>query len=210
MQSRARSGSGSQAAHGSGFHTALGCSLGCARGSWDVAPMQPIASLVASRQDGLLTRTQALQQLTRDELTARLGKHWPVVLPGVYLTTQGVPTLRQRRRAALLKAGSTAMLTDLDALDLYGLPNLPVDPFVRVLIANDVKRTSRDFLVICRTKRLPQANVVAGLRSAPLARALADFVLRHGDERESLAVAAAAVQRRLVSPCPEVPFSCIT
>jgi hypothetical protein len=160
--------------------------------------MRTLTTSLLVKQDGLVTRRQALEQLTPDEVSARLGRHWPVVLPGVYLTQPGPPNLRQRRRAALLRAGENAMLTDLDALDLHGLPNLPTDPFVRVLIPNEAKRSSRDFLVICRTKRLPRARVVAGLPVAPPDRALADFLLRHPDERDGLAVAAAAVQRGLV------------
>ncbi|MGN6475228.1 MAG: hypothetical protein ACTHK4_16470 [Mycobacteriales bacterium] len=110
-----------------------------------------------------------------------------------------MPTRRQLRRAALLRAGSTAMLTDLDALDLYGVTGLPADRFVRVLIANDVRRSSRDFMVLCRTKRLPVPRVVSAMPVAPPDRSLADFLLRHGDDREALAIAAAAVQRKVCS-----------
>lgn len=91
------------------------------------------------------------------------------------------------------------MLTDLDALDLYGVPNLPADRFIRVLIANDVRRSSRDFMVLCRTKRLPVPRVLSGMPVAPPDRSLADFLLRHDDDREALAVAAAAVQRKTCS-----------
>jgi hypothetical protein len=152
----------------------------------------------ANAQDGLLTRRQALQQLTPSELDRKLGHEWPVILPGVYLTTGGEPTLRQRRRAALLSAGPSAMLSDLDALDLYGVPNLPPDPFVRVVVPNDVQRASRDFRAIRRTKRLPTARVVSGLPVVPANRALADFILRHPYERDALAIASVALQRRLV------------
>lgn len=151
-----------------------------------------------SQQDELLTRRQALERLSVDELSRKLGRKWTVVLPGVYLTTGGSPTLRQRRRAALLRAGSQAVLTDLDALDLYGIPNLPADQFVRVLVPNDVQRASKDFLAICRTKRPPRPRIVAGVPVAPPNRALADFLLRHPDEREGLAIACLALQKGIV------------
>jgi hypothetical protein len=157
-----------------------------------------VASGVAASQDGLLTRRQALDELTEDELNTRLGRHWLVALPGVYLTGPGPLTLRQRRRAALLRAGEQSMLSDRDALDLYGVPDLPVDPFVRVIVPNEVKRASRDFLVVRRTTRLPPPRTVAGFPVAPPHRALADFVLRSSDARSALAVASAAVQRGLV------------
>lgn len=155
-------------------------------------------SQMAGSQDGLVTRRQALQQLTEDELRALLGHEWVVVLPGVYLTTPGSITKMQRRRAALLRAGGQAMLTDLDALDLYGVPGLPLDRSVHVLVPDAVKRTSKDFLVIRRTPRFPPPRQLRGFPVAPPERALADFVRRHGDGREALAVAASALQRRTV------------
>ncbi len=153
---------------------------------------------VARSQGGLITRSQALLQLSEEELRTKLGRHWAVLLPGVYLTGPGPATIAQRRRAALLRAGPQGMLTDLDALDLYGLTGLPSDPFVRVLVPDEVRRTSRDFLSVRRTTRLPRPRTVDGFPVVPPERALAEFVLRHGDAREALAVSAAAVQRGLV------------
>lgn len=152
----------------------------------------------ASVQDGLITRRDALKQLTEAELRALLGRHWTVVLPGVYLTRPVAVTTAHRRRAALLRAGADAMLTDLDALDLYGIPGLPVDRLVHVLVANEVRRTSRDFLAVLRTTRLPTPRLVRSFPVAPPERALADFVRRHGDGRDCLAVAASALQHRLI------------
>jgi hypothetical protein len=158
-----------------------------------------MSTSLARSQDGLLTRRQALQQLNEGELARKLGREWRVVLPGVYLTLPGdAPTLRQRRRAAVLSAGPSALLSDLDALDLYGLDGLPPDQFVRVVVPNDVQKASRDFLVIRRTKRYPPSRAARGLPVVPPDRALAEFILRHSDERASLAVASAALQRRLV------------
>jgi hypothetical protein len=91
------------------------------------------------------------------------------------------------------------MLTDLDALRLYRLPYLPDDSFTRVLVAAAVQRLSRDYVLIRRTTRLPRPTIIDGFPVVPLDRAVADFALRHADERETVAVAAAAVQKRKVS-----------
>src|SRR5581483_9613055 len=99
-------------------------------------------------------------------------------------------------RAALLLAGGAAMLNDASALAAYDVPYLPSDDFVRVLVPDHVQRGSRDFVVVRRTIRLPSAACVAGLPTVPVYRAICEFVARHGDQRDGLAVAAAAVQLR--------------
>ncbi len=152
-----------------------------------------------TRQDQLCTRRQALRWMTEAEIDSRLGRRWQVIVPGVYGTFTGILTERQRQRAALLHAGDGSMLTDTSALALHRLPYLPSDAHIRVLVGADVQRTSRDFMVIRRTTRLPRAVVVDGLPIAPVVRALCDFAVRHDDERDALAVVVAAVQLGRVS-----------
>jgi hypothetical protein len=147
-----------------------------------------------ARQDGLLTRRQALQYLSEIEIDAKLGRSWRVILPGVYATFTGPLTDQHRARAALLHAGDGSMLSDLDALQRHRVPNLPADPFTRVLVAAEVQRSSREFVIIRRTTRRPRALTVDGLAVAPAHRALCEFVLRHEDERECLAVASSVLQ----------------
>jgi len=132
--------------------------------------------------------------MTEGEIAARLGRFWQVVLPGVYATFTGALSEPQRARAALLHAGTDSMLSDLSALALYRIRYLPVERCVRVLVAATVQRSSRDFVVVRRTKRLPRPYTVAGLAVAPPHRALCEFILRWPDERTSLAVAASVVQ----------------
>ncbi|HWC33791.1 MAG TPA: hypothetical protein VG650_03075 [Mycobacteriales bacterium] len=145
-------------------------------------------------QDGLITRRQALRFLTDGALQYRLGREWQVVLPGVYAADRSPLADRQRLRAALLYAGTASMLNDTSALRMYGVPFVPVDHDVRVLIPDDVQRLSRQFVVTKRSWRLPEPVVVDGLPTAPIDRALCEFGARHESERDSLAVLAAAVQ----------------
>jgi hypothetical protein len=147
-------------------------------------------------QDDLVTRRQSLLFMTQSALTARLGRDWQVVLPGVYATFTGPLSPRHKLRAALLHAGPQAMLTDSTLLALQRLPYLPPDPCVRVLVPAEVQVTSRDFVVVRRTVHLPMSRQLHGFPVAPLSRALVDFVARHPDERAAFAVVAAAIQQR--------------
>lgn len=143
----------------------------------------------------LVRRDAATEALSERVVDALLGRHWQVVLPGVYATDREPLNETDRFRAGLLRAGPESALTDTSALRLCGLPYVPADAYVRVLVPNRVQRTSRQFLVVRRTMYMPQALEVCGLRVAPIARAIADMTLRSPDERSSLAVAAAAVQQ---------------
>jgi hypothetical protein len=154
---------------------------------------------VLAGQDQIITRRQALGYLTPDQIGARLGRRWQVILPGVYAAFTGGLSHRQRLRAALLAYGEAAMLSDLTGLRAHRIPYLPDETLVRVLVPDSVHKSSRQFVVARRTTRPPRAVVIDGAAVAPVYRALSDFVLRDGDERESLAVAAAAVQLGRVS-----------
>jgi hypothetical protein len=156
--------------------------------------MNPAIDGLFRCQDGLITRQQALESMTQGEIAARLGRQWQVVLPGVYAAFTGCLTARQRLQAALLHAGAGSMLTDLAALRAHRIRYLPSEEAVRVLVPDEVQRSSRDFVIIRRTTRMPRPATIDGLPVAPVYRALCEFVARHGDERESLAVAASAVQ----------------
>jgi hypothetical protein len=87
------------------------------------------------------------------------------------------------------------MFNDTSALNLYRIPYVPQDFSIRVLVDATVQRTSRDGVVIRRSARLPQPFQIDGFPVAPPCRAVAELALRHPEERDSLAVAAAALQR---------------
>jgi hypothetical protein len=141
-----------------------------------------------------------LDFLSESALSERLGRHWQVLLPGIYAAHTGPVAELQRAWAALLFGGEDAMLDDTTALSEYGMEYLPEDSRIRLLVPDTVQRASRDFVAVRRTIYLPRpVTGRGGIRLAPKARALADFALRHDEERTVLAVLASAVQRRLVS-----------
>jgi hypothetical protein len=150
-------------------------------------------------QDNVITRRQALELMADSSMQHRLKRYWRILLPGVYLAATGMPTERQRRRAALMYAGPDTQLTDVTALSTYGVRYLPADPTTYVLIPASERRVSRDGVVIKRSTRMPDARRIAGLAYSPPERALADFAARVGDERNALAVIADAIQRKIVS-----------
>ena len=152
------------------------------------------------QQHGVIARQQALDRMSESALLERLGRHWQVVLLGVYVAHNGPVTELQRLWAALLFGGEKAMLDDTIALREHGMRYLPPDPIVRLLVPDTVQRSSRDFVAVRRTIHLPRPVIGRdGLRLAPRARALTDFALRYDDERTVRAVLASAVQRRQVS-----------
>lgn len=143
----------------------------------------------------LVRRCHAVAALSERAVDAKLGREWQVILPGVYAMDFEPLDDLDRCRAALLYAGPASVLTDTSALRIYGLPYVPDDSYVRVLVPNEVHRDSRDFVVIRRTPYMPKPVRYGDVRLAPIARAIRDLTLRSPNERSSLAVAAAAVQR---------------
>jgi hypothetical protein len=150
------------------------------------------------RQDLLITRQQALGYLTQSALHRRLRRQWRIVHPGVYLTAGRLPTPRQRLRAALLYGGPLAQLSDTTALAAYGIRYLPADSNVYLLVPATISRANREGVVVRRTHRPTEPTPIGGLPHTPIARAVMEFASRVGDDRTAMAVAADAVQRRLV------------
>jgi hypothetical protein len=150
---------------------------------------------IASNQDGMLTRLQALECLTLGELRHRLSRSWSMTLPGVYATFRGELTERQRHRAALLYAGGSAQLADVTALTAYGVRYVPTESAVHVLIPAEQHRASRGFVVVRRTHRMPTAQVIGGLRFCPPERALVEAAARIGSPQTAHALLADAVSR---------------
>ncbi len=157
------------------------------------------AKRVMASQRGVLSRAQALSWgLTAHELAHRIRPDgpWQRVLPAVYLTVTGEPTREQLEVAALLYAGAGSVITGPAALRQY-LTQAPETRLVDVLVPVDRKRSSREFAVLHRTRRMPELALTDGAIAFALpARAVADTVrglARLGDVR---AVVAAAVQER--------------
>lgn len=85
--------------------------------------MDPITQARISGQSGLVTRRQALASgLSRKAIEWRLARgRWTVQHPGVYLTTPGRDDWELRAVAALLYAGSGAVLCGRSAGHVWGL-----------------------------------------------------------------------------------------
>lgn len=151
-----------------------------------------------SRQDGVITRQQALRYVSDDTIAGRLGKTWRVLLPGIYSMTTDKPTRHQLLRAGLLFGGPTAQLSDVTALQQHQLFDQSIECPVHLLVSSSTQRASRDFVVIRRTTRLPDPDRIGGLPAAPPYRAVCEYILRTPDYWDGLAVASAALQRRRI------------
>lgn len=151
------------------------------------------------RQCDLVTRSQALAGgMTEGALRSRLcsGGPWRVVLPGIYLSHNGLLTVGQRELAAALYAGHGCVITGAAALTRHGV-RAPISEVVDVLIPHDERRQSKGFVRVHRTIRMPERPwLVDNLRWAPPARAVADAVSGNSDMRSVSALVADAVQQR--------------
>ncbi|EFL04867.1 predicted protein [Streptomyces sp. AA4] len=110
------------------------------------------------------------------------GGPWRRLLPGIILLHNNDPTPDQLVHAALLYAGTAAVVTGEEACRRYGLRlavSAASEQRIHVLIPHHLKRTSSDFVIIERTKRLPRPWLRAGVPLAPLVRATTDFVRRN-------------------------------
>jgi hypothetical protein len=91
------------------------------------------------------------------------------MLPGVYLTMTGTPTVEQRDMAALLYAGSHSVITGAVAVRRHHLSCAGPD-LIDVLIPADVRRRSTGFVRIQRTTRMPEKVYEVGAERRPLRR----------------------------------------
>lgn len=156
--------------------------------------------LVASQRE-VLSRAQVLSAgvTTRHGLEYRLrpGGPWQRLLPGVYLTTTGQPTREQLEVAALLYAGPRSLITGRAALAFHGIRG-PKAAAVDVLVPASSSVGSRSFVVIHRTRRLPEAWAHdLTLRYVMPPRAIADGLRTIRQLADARTVVASAVQKRL-------------
>lgn len=142
-------------------------------------------ALLAGRQDGVVTRAQALQVgLHRSSVAHRIrpGGPWQRLLPGVYATIPGPPTERRRITAGLLYGGPESVLTGPTALRLHGVRAWGDDPRVHVLLPRRAGRPSVSFVVVHRTVRPIIATVRGGRPACVLTHAVADACVAGLDE----------------------------
>ncbi|MQA60093.1 MAG: hypothetical protein GEU86_01060 [Actinophytocola sp.] len=130
----------------------------------------------------------------------RTGGPWNRLLPGVYLMRSGTPTREQLLAGAVRYAGPQSMITGLAAARAHGLKRMPSCDNVHVLVPKPAQPNSCGYVVVERTKRLPEPVLRDDLPLAPLPRAVLDGVRRLGDRQEIQALLAEPVQRGLVLP----------
>lgn len=150
-------------------------------------------SLAQLSEVGMPTSTTAYR-------TRPSGGSWSRPLPGVVLLHRGTPTADERAAAALLYAGPGSVLTGVESLRRHGLRRLPTTDLVHVLVPDDRRRVSAQFVVCERTERLPRPTAGIALPTATLARSLVDASRRTLVLDLVRAMVAEAVQRRL---CPQ-------
>ena len=140
--------------------------------------------------------------LTRSTIAHRCRPRWPWrrLAPGIVKLDNGPVTRADRRRAALLLAGTSAVLTGLDALELHGMRRMPAPSGpVHVLIPGERRRGGSGLALVERTDRLPPP-VPGRWPLAPIARAALDGARRLEIRDEIRALLAEVVQRGRCSP----------
>jgi hypothetical protein len=131
---------------------------------------------IADAQHHVITRRQAIgcgmPSSTVENWVLPAGK-WRKILPGIYSTVTGKPTVEQQQMAALLYAGPKSVITGPAAIRLHRLRS-PGPDLIDVLVPWTVKRQSMGFVRIHRTRRMPAYYRTGPIRYARAARAIAD------------------------------------
>jgi hypothetical protein len=158
-------------------------------------------------QDSIITRAQLLNLgVSRAAIRHRLveGRRWQVVLPGVYATFTGPLATPHRLRATLLWGGSGAVLTGATAMQLWGLRYGPNTALVYVLVPSTRYVSSRGFVRVQRSSRMPQPVRLHGrYPTVPAARAVVDGCRPLRGLRDVRAALCEVIQRGLTS-CDEL------
>jgi hypothetical protein len=110
------------------------------------------------------------------------------------------PARRQLVEAALLYAGQGAQITGIEACRRHGLRNLPDTSDVHLLLPEERRVHSSDYVVVERTRRLPEPVYRDDVPLAPLVRSVLDACRRLKDHDQVKALITEAVQRGRVHP----------
>lgn len=155
---------------------------------------------LAQQQHGLLTRRQLhAAGTTRSQLRWALGRTCRLVLPGVVATFTGELDAHQRLVAGCLWAGPSGQLAGSTAAHWHGVPGVPDDGVVRLLVGWGDGSRREGFAVRRRTRRLDAHPWQRGpLVICSRARAVADAARQLADPTAVRAIVIAAVQERLV------------
>jgi very-short-patch-repair endonuclease len=162
-----------------------------------VSAVAGLAGLL-DRQLSVASRRQLLSLGMKDtamQYRVRQGGPWQTLLPGIYLTTSGLPSFAQKEMAALLYAGPGSLITGPVALMHHCIRSNGNLNVIDMLVPVDRQRLSTGFVRLHRTARIPTRTCSAGpVRLAPAPRAVADTARLLTDMRDVRAVVAEAVQ----------------
>jgi hypothetical protein len=164
-------------------------------------PESPELADLLARQDGVVS----LQQLTglgvsRTTVDKRVSRRrWQRLLPGVVMTTHGVPNRRQRLVAAWVWGGPGSAIDGADACTWHGMP-MPTHDLgaVHIVVPATSPLRSRDFvvvrrstseIVVCDRGRVPYVDAPTALIVA--ARNCPSF-------RDAVSLLSRGLQQRLV------------
>jgi hypothetical protein len=152
-----------------------------------------------AKQSSVVSRAQLLALGMKDpamQYRVRVGGPWRVLLPGVYVAANGVPSVSQKEMAALLYAGRGSLITGSMALMHHSIRSgSAFDGVIDVLVPADRQRLSTGFARLHRTARMPTRVCFSGpVRLALAPRAVADTVRQLTELRDVRAVVADAVQ----------------
>jgi hypothetical protein len=128
------------------------------------------------------------------------GGPWQRPLPGVVLLGNSPPTRQQLVEAALLYAGPDAVVTGMEACRRFGLRAGLEDEHVHLLVPQDRKVHGSDYVIIERTKRLPEPVMRTGVPLAPIIRSVLDTCRRLRAHEPVGALITEAVQRGRLHP----------
>jgi len=160
-----------------------------------------------ARQDGVLTTTSALADLTPDALRWRIESgRWQQPYRGIVVAHSGPLTTEQKHWVACLWAGPGAVLGGLTAARLWGLRGFDdTDETIYLLLPPGRERKTGQSplrLIVHYSRHLAQADVHPN-REPPrtrAARSLVDAAAWRLTDRGAQAVLAAGVQQGLVLP----------
>jgi predicted transcriptional regulator of viral defense system len=137
-------------------------------------------------------------------VTSRIqpGGRWQRLLPGVVVMHTGQPSKRERLIGALAYAGPDAVLSGMAGLELHGMRGIAPGA-VQVLVPHERRRQSHGFVIVERTRLVPEGSAVrelAGLPTADLARCVVDACRRIEDLNAVRNLVSAVVQNHGLAP----------
>lgn len=157
---------------------------------------RPPVSQLALPYDGVVTQAGLVRAGYHHTLAhdAAASGRWARLLPGIYLTTPGPASLRQRCHAALLHAGPEGAISGVAGCTLRGITTVGEDLEVTVVVPLSVTRVRAGFCHLVRAKKMPDHQLLrreghADLRVADAERCVVDAIRRSQDPSHALALA---------------------